>query len=271
MAGMGSEQLRLVPGDADFALKPDILSQMIKEDKAKGNIPCFVCATVGTTSSTAIDPIKDIATICQKENLWLHVDAALAGTAAILPEMRWLMDGVDQADSFLFNPHKWMFTNFDCTAYFCKDPDALKKAMAISPEYLKWSKDEAAVNFRDWGVQLGRKFRALKLWFVMRSYGVEGLQKKIRLHLEMTQWFAEKVRAHKSTQLLVEPKINTVCFHLDDDESTEKLMNKINASGQAFLSHTKLNNLYVIRVAFGQTQSTMDSAYKLWNLISSLL
>ncbi len=271
IAGMGEAFLRLVPVDRRFAMRADSLREAIDQDEREGHTPCFVCATVGTTSSTAVDPVAEIAELCGEKGIWLHVDAALAGSAAILPEMRWVMDGVAGADSFLFNPHKWLFTNFDCCAYFVREPIWLKQALSIQPEYLKTQHDEAAENFRDWSIQLGRRFRALKLWFVIRSYGVEGLREKVRLHLHMASWFASRVREREGFCLVAEPRLNTVCFRLDTDESTEALLQSVNESGEALLTHTRLDGRYVIRVSFGQTHSRFEHAEALWSLIEGLL
>ncbi|MCB1053690.1 MAG: aspartate aminotransferase family protein, partial [Acidobacteria bacterium] len=193
MAGLGDRYMRLVPTLEDQSMDTDVLVRMIEGDIEAGHRPFFICGTIGTTSTTAVDPILEISEIADEYDIWFHVDAALAGTAALLPEMEWLMEGVEQADSFLFNPHKWMFTSFDCCAFFIKDPAALKHALSIQPEYLKTAADGAVENFRDWSIQLGRRFRALKLWFVLRLYGLEGIREKIRLHLAMTQDFARWV------------------------------------------------------------------------------
>ncbi len=267
ISGIGQEYLRLVPTDADYAMDPDALAAAVEADLAEDRVPCLVMSTIGTTSSTAIDPVPAIADICAKHSIWHHVDAALAGTAAILPEMRWLMDGVREADSYCFNPHKWMFTNFDCSAYFCREPEHLKAALAIQPEYLKTARDESVENFRDWNIQLGRRFRALKLWFVMRAYGTQGLQERIRLHLRMAQWFADQVQSHPALDLLARPRLNTVCFSMSENAETERLMKDINASGEAYLSHTRLDGRYLIRVSFGQTHSRFEHAERLWNTI----
>jgi len=271
MAGIGDRYLRLIESREDFSVDCDRLERTIEADLKAGRRPFLMVATVGTTSTTAVDPVGRLSEICQRHGLWLHVDAALAGTAAILPEMAWVMDGVAQADSFLFNPHKWMFTNFDCCAYFCKQPDDLKRALAIQPEYLKSDHDAVVENFRDWNVQLGRRFRALKLWFVIRSYGVEGLRAKLRQHLAMTRWFAQQVEANPRTRLLVPPRLNTVCFRLEDDTATQALMRRVNASGEAFLTHTVVADRFVIRVAFGQTHSRFEHAEQLWALVQRCL
>lgn len=271
VAGFGDANVVTLKTDASCTMNPQLLEDAFKADLAQGLTPCFVVATVGTTSSTAIDPVEAIAEICKRYGVWLHVDAALAGTAALLPEMRWLMTGVPQADSFLFNPHKWMFTNFDCCAYFCKDPLALKKAMALTPEYLKTQHDLAAENLRDWGLQLGRRFRALKLWFVIRSYGVEGLQQKIRLHLQMAKEFATLIGTHSHFHLIQEPVLNTVCFKLDTDALGEALLAAVNASGEAFLTHTRIEGCYVIRVSFGQTGAKVEDVARLWATLNRCL
>lgn len=272
MSGIGERQLRLVPGnDTDFGMRADVLADLIQRDVADGFRPAFVMSTVGTTSSTAIDPLHAVADLCEQHGMWHHVDAALAGTAAILPEMRWILDGTERADSFCFNPHKWMFTNFDCSVLMVKSPNALKKAMAINPEYLKAGHDAVVENFRDWGPQLGRRFRALKLWYVIRCFGVAGLQEKIRTHLAMTRWLAAQVAEEPRTHLLAEPKLNTVCFHLDGDDATKALMQAINDSGEAYLSHTVLRGRYVIRVAVGQIHGTQAHIESLWQLIKRLL
>jgi aromatic-L-amino-acid/L-tryptophan decarboxylase len=192
MAGIGSENLRLIDVDEKFAMRPELLEKQIQKDKAEGFQPFFVCATIGTTSSNAIDPVRQIGEICQKENCWLHVDAAMAGTAMLCPEFRHLKDGVELADSYCFNPHKWMFTNFDCDVFWVANRNELINTFSILPEYLKNKATEsgAVFDYRDWHVQLGRRFRSLKLWFVIRHYGIEGLQYHIRKHVEMAQNFA---------------------------------------------------------------------------------
>ncbi len=273
IAGIGEKYIRNIPGDLEtFAMRADLLEEQIERDVAAGLRPCMVVTTVGTTSSTAIDPVARVAELCKKYDMWQHVDAAMAGSAAILPECReWLMDGVSEADSFCFNPHKWLFTNFDCSAYFCKDPYYLKKALSIQPVYLETAYDGAAENFRNWGTQLGRRFRALKLWWVIRCFGVSGLQEKIRMHLKMAKVFAEKVKAHSQFTLDIEPNLNTVCFRLESDERTQAFMAAVNRTGRAFLTHTNLNDHYVIRVSFGQTEARFEDVDKLWSLLLEVL
>lgn len=212
IAGFGRERLRKVAVGVDYAMSPRALEQAVTADLAAGLRPAAVVATVGTTSSTAIDPLPAIGRVCREHGLWLHVDAALAGTAALLPEMRWILDGVELADSFEFNPHKWMFTNFDCAAYFVRDADFLVKTFAMSPEYLKTAHDGGVSNFRDWGVALGRRFRALKLWFVLRAYGAEGIRARVRQHLELAHRLRAWVENDPDFEVLAPAPLNLVCF-----------------------------------------------------------
>ena len=274
IAGIGDENVRVIPTDpVDFSMDVAALARAIDEDIRLGHKPFFVTPSVGTTATTAVDDVPAIVHLCRARDtaIWVHVDAALAGSAAVVPEMRWVMAGVEDADSFVFNPHKWMFTNFDCTAYFCKDKYKLKHALALTPEYLKTEVDDMAENLRDWGIQLGRRFRALKLWFVLRSFGVEGLQEKIRLHLALAQEFATRVKDHPRLQVVGEPRFNLVCFRLESDAATETLMAALNATGEIFLTHAKLGGRYVIRVSFGQTHSGWDTLEKLWSLLGETL
>ena len=223
IAGFGRKNLRRIPTDARFALIPEKLEEAIVRDKDAGLVPACVVATVGTTSSRAIDPLRAIGEICRKHGLWLHVDAAWAGTAALLPEKRWILDGAELADSFVFNPHKWMVTNFDCSAYFVKDPAALIRTFEIHPEYLKTGVDAKVKNYRDWGIQLGRRFRALKLWFVIRSYGVEGLQAMVREHLRLAGLVKDWVEADARFELLAPVDLGLVCFRLNDGRDEDAL------------------------------------------------
>ena len=183
IAGFGRKSLRKIPVDDNFAVIPEKFEEAVKTDIKNGFKPLCFIATVGTTGSTAVDPLRVIGEICKKYNIWLHVDAAHAGTAMLLPENRWMIDGIEYADTYVFNPHKWMFTNFDCSAYFVKDKEALIRTFEIMPEYLKTPEDKRVNNYRDWGIQLGRRFRALKLWFVIRTYGVKGLQENVKNHI----------------------------------------------------------------------------------------
>ena len=197
VVGLGRDNLRKIEVDKSYAMRPDDLERAIVEDLAAGRTPVAVVAAIGTTGSSAIDPLPAIAEICVRHGVWLHVDAAWAGSALVLPDQRGMIDGIDHADSFVFNPHKWLFTNFDCSAYFVREPEILLRTLSILPEYLKTREGDAVRNYRDWGVPLGRRFRALKLWFVIRSYGVSGLRERIRNHIEMAQRLAREIEASK--------------------------------------------------------------------------
>ena len=279
IAGFGKDNLRLIPAGEGFAMLPDELEKAIKKDKREGNLPCCVVATVGTTSSTAMDPLRPIGEICKRCDIWLHVDAAMAGTAAILPEMRYILDGVAYADSFVFNPHKWMFTNFDCSAYFCKDPAALTATFEILPEYLKTDADREVKNFRDWGIPLGRRFRALKLWFVIRYYGVSGLQKKVSAHIQLAKEFESLILADSRFELMAPRNINLVCFRYNPSERqftedeleriNKEVMDDLNRSGKMFLTHTKLKGRFSLRLCIGQTNTTRVHVEKAWERIKA--
>lgn len=275
IAGIGKENLVKIGVDNEFALRPELLAEAIEKDVAEGHQPLMIVAAIGTTGTTAIDPIDEITVIAQKYGLWVHVDAALAGTALILDSMRWLAKGLERADSFVFNPHKWMFTNFDASAYFVKDKEALINTFSITPEYLRTAEDGRVNNYRDWGVPLGRRFRALKLWFVIRSYGIEGLQAKIRKHLELAQWFRQQVVEHEDFELMAPVPLNTVCFRKvqpgasveDENQINEALMQRINKSGKVFLTHVKLHGFFTLRMVIGQTEVEKQHVEKAWRII----
>jgi aromatic-L-amino-acid decarboxylase len=214
IAGMGLDNLRLIEVDENFAMRADMLAQQIDADRHTGLTPCFVCATIGTTSSNAIDPLREIGRLCRENNLWFHVEAAMSGTAALCPEFRHTHAGVELADSYAFNPHKWMFTNFDCNCFYVADRKALIQTLSILPEYLRNQATEsgAVIDYRDWQIPLGRRFRALKLWFVIRHYGVEGLQHHVRRHVELAQWFAGWVKSDSRFELAAPVPLNLICF-----------------------------------------------------------
>lgn len=276
IAGLGSENLVKIPVDENFAMLPEKLEEFILNDLINGYAPLCCVAAIGTTSSTAIDPLRKIGSICKRYSLWLHVDAAHSGTALILPEMRHFIDGIELADTFVFNPHKWMFTNFDCSAYYVKDKGALIRTFEIMPEYLKTGVDSQVNNYRDWGVQLGRRFRALKLWFVMRSFGAEGLREKIRLHIDIAAEIAEEIRRNAAFELLAPVPLNTICFRYHPNGITEdnlndinaELLKKINENGKIYITHTKLNGKYALRLVFGQTNLERRHARMAWEIIN---
>ncbi len=270
IAGLGRANLRLIEVDESFALRPDALAAAIAQDRAAGLKPCFVCATVGTTSSNAMDPLPAIGRICREQSLWLHVDAAMAGTAALCPEFRAMQKGLELADSYAFNPHKWMFTNFDCDCLWVADRAALIRAFSILPEYLRnqATQSGAVIDYRDWHVQLGRRFRALKLWFVIRHYGVEGLRHHIRRHVELAQQFAGWVQADPAFELAAPAPLNLVCFrHRAGDDFNQRLLEHLNASGQLYLTHTKLAGRYTLRLCIGATHTEFEHVERAWNLI----
>lgn len=276
IAGFGSKNFRRLPTDERFAVIPEKLEEAMTRDRDAGFVPACVVATVGTTSSGAIDPLRAVGEICRKHGAWFHVDAAWAGTAALLPEKRWILDGVELADSFVFNPHKWMVTNFDCSAYFVKDPATLVRTFEIHPEYLKTGVDAKVKNYRDWGIQLGRRFRALKLWFVIRSYGVEGLQAMVREHLRLAALVKDWVEGDGRFELLAPVDLGLVCFRLDDgreesglNELNRRLLERINASGRVFLTHTTLRGKYTIRLVVGQRTTEERHVRGAWDIISA--
>jgi len=276
IAGLGSEYIRKIAVDDKYAMRPDELEKRIKSDTDEGIQPLCVIATLGTTGSTAIDPIEEIGKICRKYNTWFHVDAAYAGTALLLPEMRWMNQGIEMADTFVFNPHKWMFTNFDCSAYFVKDPSVLVRTFEILPEYLKTSEADRVNNYRDWGVPLGRRFRALKLWFVIRSYGVSELQAMIRNHIAWGQELAGKIKKASDFELLAPAPLNLICFRyhpngIDDpgklDDINRRLLETLNQTGKLYLTHTKLDGKYTLRFVASQTQVKRDDIMAAWDII----
>lgn len=277
VAGLGADNLRLIPADEHFALIPGRLEEAVAEDARRGLRPCAVVATVGTTSSGAVDPLPAIGEVCRRRGLWLHVDAAYAGTAAVLPEMRWLFEGAEYADSLVFNPHKWMLTNFDCSAYFVRDPGLLIRTFEVHPEYLKTGRDAVVKNYRDWGIQLGRRFRALKLWFVIRSYGAEGIRSMVREHLRLARLFRSWVEAHPSFEVLAPVNLSLVCFRWNDGQKKEmelsslnkRLMDAVNASGKVFLTHTALNGRFALRLVVGQRTTEERHVRLAWELLTA--
>jgi aromatic-L-amino-acid decarboxylase len=273
IAGLGRKNLRFIEADEHFALRPDLLARQIRQDRKAGLVPCFVCGTVGTTSSNAIDPLPEIGAICREEDLWLHVDAAMAGTAALCPEFRWIHNGLELADSYCFNPHKWMFTNFDCDCFYVADRAALIQTLSILPEYLRNVATEsgAVIDYRDWQIPLGRRFRALKLWFVIRHYGVKGLRYHVRRHIELAQAFAGWVEDHPHFELAVPPPLNLVCFrHLAGESVNQQLLERLNRSGHLYLTHTRLNGTYTLRFCVGQTNTEARHVEAAWDRIQEV-
>jgi len=274
IAGYGKDNIRRIPTDDAFALIPERLEEAITADKNKGYTPCAAVATVGTTSSAAIDPLRPIGQICQKHGLFLHADAAYAGTAAILPEKKWIIDGSEYVDSFVFNPHKWMLTNFDCSAHFVRDSGTLIRTFEIHPEYLKTGVDALVKNYRDWGIQLGRRFRALKLWFVLRYYGIEGIQSMVREHIRMAEMFKEWVESHRHFELMAPVHLSLVCFRLNDGRGektlnslNKELIERVNKTGRLLLTHTTLKGKYVLRIAIAARTTKESHVRQAWEII----
>jgi aromatic-L-amino-acid decarboxylase len=273
VAGLGRKNLRLLEVDDSYTIRPQALARQIELDLQAGLKPCFACATVGTTSSNAIDPISAIGELCRKNAIWLHVDGAMCGTAALCPEFRFIHNGLELADSYAFNPHKWMFTNFDCDCFYVKDRALLIKSLSVLPEYLrnKATESGAVIDYRDWQVPLGRRFRALKLWFVIRHYGVEGLQHHIRRHVALAQEFAGWVKASNDFELVAPAPLNLVCFaHRAGDEFNRRLLERLNQSGRLYLTHTILNGRYVLRLCVGQTHTEERHVTAAWKLIREM-
>jgi aromatic-L-amino-acid decarboxylase len=271
--GFGQEGVRKIGVNERFEMQPQLLESAIQEDLKDGWKPTCVVATVGTTSTASVDPVMEIAKICSRHRIWLHVDAAYAGSAAILPEKRWILKGCEAADSFLMNPHKWLFVPFDCTAFYTRHPDLLAQTFSLVPEYLHTG-EHGIHNMMDYGVQLGRRFRALKLWFVIRMFGVEGLRQALRNHISLAQQFASWVEASRNFELAAPVEFSLVCFRAkstgtreQQDHLNERLMNSVNQTGEAYLSHTKLNGKMTLRLAIGNLQTREMHVRRAWDLL----
>jgi len=273
VAGLGREHLRLIEVDESCGIKPQALAAQLLKDREAGLEPCFVSATAGTTSSNGFDPLPSIGPICRGQGVWLHVDAAMCGTAALCPEFRHIHNGLEFADSYAFNPHKWMFTNFDCDCFYVADRSALIRALSVRPEYLRNEATEsgAVIDYRDWQVSLGRRFRALKLWFVIRHYGVEGLRHHVRRHVELAQEFSRWVEASQDFELVAPVPLNLVCFaHRAGDEFNRRLLERLNQSGKLYLTHTVLRGRFVLRLCVGQTHTEERHVRAAWKLIREM-
>jgi aromatic-L-amino-acid decarboxylase len=276
VAGMGLEHLRKIPVGDGFAMRPEALAAAIEADIAAGYTPCCVIATLGSTGVGAIDPLRPIAEICQRHGIFLHVDAAWAGSALVLEEWRWMIDGVEAVDSFVFNPHKWLFTNFDCSAHFVREPDDLVRTLGILPAYLKTREADRVIDYRDWSVPLGRRFRALKLWFVLRSYGVAEIRRRIATHIDLAREAAAWMEAAADFELLAPLSLALFNFRYhptgQDDPDTldrlnEALLHKLNDSGDLYLTQNIVNGAYAIRFAVGQTNTERHHVVAAWQAI----
>ena len=273
LLGLGHGALRRIPADGEFRMRADLLAQAIERDRAAGVIPIAAVATVGTTSTTSVDPVADIGEICARERVWLHVDAAYAGVAAMVPGYEWILRGADRADSIVLNPHKWLFTPFDLSVLYCRRMDVVRQAFSLTPEYLRTSEGEAGVrNLMDTGIQLGRRFRALKLWMVLRHFGAEGLRAHLAEHMRLARLFAAWVDGSDRFERAAPVPFSVVCFRLRGeaaDEDHARLLDAVNATGEVFLSHTKLEGRYALRLAVGNILTTERHVARAWELLNS--
>ena len=278
--GLGQASVKKIAVDEEFRLRSRALEAAIEEDLKAGCRPFCVVATVGTTSTTSVDPVPEIADICERYKLWLHVDAAYAGVAAILPEKRWALAGCERADSIVVNPHKWLFVPIDCSAFYCRHPSILRQAFSLVPEYLRTSEEDRVRNFMDYGVQLGRRFRALKLWMVLRAFGSEGLRQRLRDHIALAERFQGWIRASSNFELLAPVPFSVVCFRgrpqgLTAGPETEAYLNRlnerlleaVNETGEVFLSHTKIDDKFTLRLAIGNLGTTEAHVRRAWELL----
>ena len=273
--GFGHENVVKIDVDDAFRMRVDLLERAMAEDRGRGMLPLCVVATVGTTSTTSIDPVGEIAELCRAEDVWLHVDGAYGGVAAVVPELQEVLDGVHLADSLVVNPHKWLFTPVDCSAFYTRQPEVLKRAFSLVPEYLVTREQDSVVNLMDYGVQLGRRFRALKLWMVIRAFGAEGLAERIRYHVQLAQEFAAWVRAEPGWEVAAPHPLSLVCFRYIPegmseevrDSLNDRIMQDVNATGEAFLSHTKLDGRLVLRLAIGNIRTERRHVVRAWDLL----
>jgi aromatic-L-amino-acid decarboxylase len=276
LLGLGQESLRKIPSDDEFRMRPDALSAAIAEDRANGWNALAVVATVGTTSSTSIDPVPQIAALCRRESIWLHVDAAYAGVAAMVPGYEWILRGAEQADSLVVNPHKWLFTPFDLSILYCRDMNLVRAAFALTPEYLKTVETAPVRNLMDTGIQLGRRFRALKLWMVLRHFGADGLRARLAEHMRLARLFASWIDSSGDFERLAPVPFSVVCFRAtppaapgatDVDAFNERLLESVNATGEIFISHTRLDGRYTLRLAIGNLHTTQAHVARAWTLL----
>jgi aromatic-L-amino-acid decarboxylase len=271
LLGLGHDSLRRIEADAEFRMRPDLLAAAIDDDRRRGVQPMAVVATVGTTSTTSVDPVGPVASICARERIWLHVDAAYAGVAAMLPDYRWILRDAASADSLVVNPHKWLFTPFDLSAFYCRRMDVVRAAFSLVPEYLKTAEQGDVKNLMDTGIQLGRRFRALKLWMVVRHFGAEGIRQRLAEHIRLARLFAGWIDQSRDFERTAPAPFSVVCFRANEtDEFNERLLKRINDSGEFFLSHTKLNGRYTLRLAVGNLHTSERHVERVWALIQEL-
>jgi aromatic-L-amino-acid decarboxylase len=273
--GIGQDGLRKIPVDSEFRMDARALAHAVTEDRSNGWTPFAAVATVGTTSTTSIDPVPALAEVCEAERLWLHVDAAYAGSAAVAPELRWVLEGCERADSLVTNPHKWLFVPIDLSAFYTRRPDAVKAAFSLVPDYLRTPEETLAPNLMDYGVSLGRRFRALKLWMVLRAFGGNGVSARIREHVRLAALFRSWVETDPAFELAAPAPLSVVCFRArfeGRDEDTvdrlnEAMMEQVNASGEAYLSHTRLGGRFVVRLAIGNIRTEERHVRHAWKLL----
>jgi len=278
LLGLGQESVRKIESDTAFRMRPEALGAAIAEDRSRGWLPVAVVATVGTTSSTSIDPVRPVSELCRRESIWLHVDAAYGGVAAMVPGYEWILDGAGEADSLVVNPHKWMFTPFDLSVLYCRHMDVIRAAFALTPEYLTTIEAAPVRNLMDTGIQLGRRFRALKLWMVMRHFGADGLRARLAEHMRLAQLFASWVDASADFELLAPVPLSVVCFRANPamsmgeaDILNERILESVNATGGIFISHTRLNGRYTLRLAIGNLHTTETHVRCAWELLQEKL
>ena len=279
LAGFGKAHVRIVPHDTSFAMRPESLDAMIAEDASRGSRPCAVVATTGTTTSTALDPLQALARVAKTHHLWMHVDAAMAGSAMLLPECRWMWDGIEHADSVIVNAHKWLGAVFDTTLYFVRDPEHLVRVMSTNPSYLQTAADGRVKNYRDWGLPLGRRFRALKLWFLIREQGVEGLQARLRRYIANAKWLEERIAATPCWRVLAPVPLQTLCVRHEPaglsgealDSHTLAWAARLNHSGDAYVTPALLDGQWMVRVSVGAELTEREHVAQLWRLMRDAL
>jgi aromatic-L-amino-acid decarboxylase len=266
--GIGQNNIRKIPVDDAFRMRVDLLRETVAADQRAGKRPFCIIPTVGTTSTSSIDPVNELADVAEECGAWLHVDAAYGGVAAVVPELQSILDGASRAHSLVVNPHKWLFTPIDLSAFYTRKPEILRRAFSLVPEYLRTADDQRAVNYMDYGVQLGRRFRALKLWFVMRHYGREGIAELVRSHIGYAQRLAGLIREHPDFELSAPTPFSLICFrYRGSDDDNRALLEAVNSSGKAFLSHTVLNGKFVLRLAIGNMGTQWEDLQETWNLV----
>jgi len=279
LAGFGKANVRIVPHEGSHAIRPESLENMVKDDILNGRHPCAVVATTGTTTSTALDPIDKLASVALANNMWLHVDAAMAGSAMILPECRWMWQGVERADSVIVNAHKWLGAVFDCTIYFVRDPEHLVRVMSTNPSYLQSAADGRVKNYRDWGLPLGRRFRALKLWFLIREQGVEGLQARLRRDIDNAKWLVREIANTPGWTVLAPVPLQTLCVRHEPAGVTGEALDKhtlawaarLNQSGEAYVTPALLDGRWMVRISIGAELTEREHVAQLWQLMRDAL